>query len=86
MKVSSAEIHVFVLTFCRYKLMTQTRVRTLLFVTRLGLVITVEDRRQSCLLQWTSGAVGSTQHGKLTAKNKPDISSRFEYCVTYWGR
>jgi hypothetical protein len=69
--------------FCRYKHMMQTRVRMLLFVTQLDLVTTVGDRRQSCLLQWMNGVVGSTRHGKLIAKNKLDISSRFEYCITY---
>lgn len=59
------------------------RVRMLLFVTQLDLVTTVEDQRQSYLLQWMNGVVGSTRHGKLIAKNKSDISSRFEYCIAY---
>jgi hypothetical protein len=62
--------------------MMQTRVQMLPFVTQSDLATTVEDQRLSYLLQWMNGVVGSTRHGKLIAKSKPDISSRFEYRIT----
>jgi hypothetical protein len=71
--------------FCRYKHTMLMRVRTLLFVTLLALVTTVGDQRRSCLLQWMNGVVGFTRHEKLIAKNNPDISSRFEYCICIGG-
>jgi hypothetical protein len=63
--------------------MMQMRVRMQLFVTQLDLVMEVEVPHQSFLLQWMNEVDGSTPQENLTGKNKPDISSRLEYCIVY---